>query len=86
MEAILYDKYKQTGVAWFSSIPSHWRAEKIKFSFRGSSGSIKTGPFGSQLKFEDMQGLDIKVYNQKNVIQGDLSLGDEYIDYEFRGI
>ena len=82
MEAILYDKYKQTGVAWFSSIPSHWRAEKIKFSFRGSSGSIKTGPFGSQLKFEDMQGLDIKVYNQKNVIQGDLSLGDEYIDYD----
>jgi type I restriction enzyme S subunit len=82
MKFLNYPEYRDTGVEWFSRIPAHWQCKKIKFSFKNKGAAIKTGPFGSQLKSEDMKGTDIKVYNQKNVIQDDLSLGDEYIDFE----
>jgi type I restriction enzyme S subunit len=81
MKLISYPEYRDTGVEWFNRIPAHWKCKKIKFSFKNKGSAIKTGPFGSQLKSEDMKGTDIKIYNQKNVIQGDLLLGDEYIDF-----
>jgi type I restriction enzyme S subunit len=42
-------------------------------------GSIKIGPFGSQLKKEDMVIHGRKVYGQENIIANDWSLGDRRI-------
>lgn len=75
-------KLKPSGVDWLGDVPEHWGVRAIKFSFKDKAGAIKTGPFGSHIKSEDMTGSAYKVYNQKNVIQQDLSLGDEYIDEE----
>lgn len=75
-------KMKPSGVDWLGDVPEHWQVRRIKFSLKDKAGAIKTGPFGSQLKSEEMTGGDYKIYNQKNVIQQDLSLGDEYIDDE----
>lgn len=77
-----YEKYNDSGVEWLGEVPEHWKVARIKFFFRDKGGAIKTGPFGSQLKSEDIQGGDVKIYNQRNVIQGDLTLGDDYIDEE----
>ena len=42
-------------------------------------GSIKIGPFGSQLKREDMVERGNKVYGQENVIADDWSVGDRRV-------
>lgn len=42
-------------------------------------GSIKIGPFGSQLKKEDMVEHGVKVYGQENVIAGDWSVGERRV-------
>jgi type I restriction enzyme S subunit len=42
-------------------------------------GSIKIGPFGSQLKREDMVEKGHKVYGQENVIAEDWSVGDRRV-------
>lgn len=42
-------------------------------------GAIKIGPFGSQLRKEDMVSDGIKVYGQENVISGDWSLGERRV-------
>src|SRR5260370_4995462 len=43
-------------------------------------GAIKIGPFGSQLKKEDLSREGYKVYGQENVIADDFSLGTRRID------
>lgn len=64
-----YDSYKPSGIDWIGDIPSHWKVVPIKHLCRSEKYSIKTGPFGSQLKGEDLkQEGDVIVYNQKNVI------------------
>ncbi len=42
--------------------------------------SIKRGPFGSSLRKEFFVPLGFKVYEQKNVINDDFSIGNYYID------
>lgn len=43
-------------------------------------GAIKIGPFGSQLKKEDMSERGHRVYGQENIIARDFSIGDRRID------
>ncbi len=43
-------------------------------------GAIKIGPFGSQLKKEDLSRVGYKVYGQENIIAGDFSIGTRRID------
>ncbi|NSW54182.1 MAG: restriction endonuclease subunit S [Anaerolineae bacterium] len=73
---------RDSGVAWLGEIPSHWEVRKIKFILRNKKNAIKTGPFGSQLKNSDMASDEVKVYNQRNVIDSDFSTGDYYISSE----
>ena len=56
--------------------------EKDQAYFVAKKGSIKTGPFGSQLTIKDMEGTDIKVINQRNVIDNDFDFGDNFINHE----
>ena len=71
---------KDSGMAWLGTIPAHWQIIPLKFAVRQRPGAIKTGPFGSQLLSSEMTDGEIKVYNQRNVIDQDFESGDNYIN------
>jgi len=73
---------KDSGVEWLGEIPSHWDLIPLKYCVLPNVGAIKTGPFGSQLLSVDIQGEDVKVYNQRTVIDRDFLAGDDYISGE----
>ena len=75
-------KMKESGITWLGEVPAHWEVKKIKHILLTKKGSIKTGPFGSQLTTRDMEGTDIKVINQRNVIDNDFDFGDNFINHE----
>ncbi|MDH4557807.1 restriction endonuclease subunit S [Pseudomonas sp. BN417] len=75
-------KMKESGVEWLGEVPEHWDVSPVRYAVKAQAGAIKTGPFGSQLTASEMLGGYHKVYNQKNVIEGDLSSGDNYISDE----
>lgn len=54
----------------------------LKRLVRQHSGAIKAGPFGSDLTSHDMQGGPVRVFNQRNVIEKDLTAGDSSITEE----
>jgi type I restriction enzyme S subunit len=70
---------KDSGVEWLGEIPTHWALVPLKSLTLARPGSIKTGPFGSQLLASDMAQEEIKVYNQRNVIAHDFTAGENYI-------
>jgi type I restriction enzyme S subunit len=70
---------KDSGIEWLGQIPKHWELVPLKYSLLPRGGAIKTGPFGSQLLSSDMAGGDVKVYNQRNVLDRDFSSGENYI-------
>lgn len=54
-----------------------WRT--IEEIAQPNSGAIKIGPFGSQLKKEDLSERGYKVYGQENIIANDFSTGDRRV-------
>ena len=77
-----YPKYKDSGIKWIGEIPEGWEVGKLKFTLSKKRDSIKTGPFGSQLTIDEMYDHEYKVYNQKNVITKDETLGENYVSDE----
>ena len=77
-----YLDYKDSGVEWLGGMPAHWNVRRLKHLLRSRKGAIKTGPFGSQLKITEMMAGEIKVYNQRSVIDGDFAIGQNYISLE----
>lgn len=75
-------KMKDSGVEWIGKIPEHWKLVKIKHLIVSKKGAVKTGPFGSQLTNNDMNGKDVKIYNQRTVLDNDFVKGDYYISKE----
>jgi type I restriction enzyme S subunit len=59
-------------------IPKEWKV----VSLEDVSLTIRTGPFGSQLKKSELSESGIKVYTQENVLKNDFSLGNLYISYD----
>jgi type I restriction enzyme S subunit len=49
---------------------------------QSTKGSIKTGPFGSELTNRDMEASDVKVYNQRTVLDQNFEKGEYYISNE----
>ena len=68
-----------SGVEWLGEIPAHWALKRIKHLLVGRKGAIKTGPFGSQLHSSEMMDSEIKVLNQRTVIDRDIRGGLNYI-------
>ena len=75
-------KMQDSGIEWLGAVPEHWEVKKIKHILLQKKDSIKVGPFGSQLTTKDMEGADIKVINQRNVIDNDFDFGDNFINHE----
>ena len=72
-------KLKHSSIEALGDVPEHWEVLRLKHLLMPKKGAIKAGPFGSQLQSSEMQDRDIKVYNQKNVIERDLEAGENYI-------
>ena len=70
---------KDSGVEWLGEIPAHWTLKRIKYLLVGRKDAIKTGPFGSQLHSSEMTDKEIKVFNQRTVIDRDIHGGLNYI-------
>lgn len=73
---------KYSGVEWLGEIPSHWEVKRVKHLVQRKRNAIKTGPFGSQLTNADMMGTDVKVYNQRSVIDNDFVNGENHVSLE----
>lgn len=74
---------KNTDIEWIGRIPKHWELRKIKYACISDKYNIKTGPFGSQLKGDDLRPEgDVRVYNQRNVIDNDYSSTSSYVSFE----
>jgi len=73
---------RDSGIEWLGEIAEHWRVKALKYAVSQQAGSVKTGPFGSQLLAEEMLDAEIKVYNQRNVIDKDAVGGDNFISKE----
>ena len=71
---------KDSGVEWLGEIPAHWEILSLRRKLQDGQKGIKIGPFGSSLKLDIMQDSGWKVYGQENIIAGDFSLGDRYVD------
>ncbi len=70
---------KDSGIEWLGEIPAHWEAMRLKHTLLARKSALKTGPFGSQLQSSDMADTKIKVYNQRNVLDRDITSGENYI-------
>ena len=70
---------KDSGIEWIGKIPEHWEVKRMQ-----DVGTYKKGPFGSSITldmFVDKDETTIKIYEQKNAIQSDATLGWYYISY-----
>ncbi|GJL65403.1 MAG: type I restriction-modification protein subunit S [Nitrospirales bacterium] len=70
---------RDSGIEWLGEVPAHWKVKPLKFLISDRKGAVKAGPFGSHLKNSDMEGSDIKVVAQKNVISRDFDIGESMI-------
>lgn len=69
-------KLKETEIGM---IPEEWEVVTIENVAVKEKGSIKMGPFGSQLKKTELAKEGFKVYGQENLIKKDFALGNRFI-------
>jgi len=63
-------------------LPINWINVTLDSIVRQEKNSIKRGPFGSTIKKEFFVPSGFKVYEQKNVIRNDFTLGNYYLTKE----
>lgn len=63
-------------------LPEDWSIKTTEDILLRERGSLKIGPFGSQLKREYFTSKGYKVYGQENVFKSDFSIGQRYINKE----
>ena len=71
-------KMKDIEVKLIGKIPKHWKLQKLKHIVN-KRGLIR-GPFGGSLKINTFVPKGYKVYEQKNAIYNNFSLGSAYIN------
>jgi type I restriction enzyme S subunit len=69
---------KDSGVEWLGEVPAHWEIKRLK----NLTSDIKAGPFGSALTKDMYVTTGYRVYGQEQVIPGDFTIGDYFIDRE----
>ena len=55
-----YPAMKHSGAEWLGEVPEHWSVKALRRTLRPFDG-IKIGPFGSQLKLDQMTESGNKV-------------------------
>lgn len=62
------------------AFPKEWKICKITDLISPDKNAIKVGPFGSQIKKDEMWSSGYKVYGQENVILNNFNIGDRFVD------
>ncbi len=76
-------KLKKSETYTLDYYPEHWKLTKLKYLLKKKRAAIRTGPFGTQLKNSDLkEDGEIKIYNQRSVIDKNFINGTEYISLE----
>lgn len=75
-------KMKDSGIEWLGEIPEHWEVRKLKGILAKGKDSLKPGPFGSDLKNQDIIPVGYKVYTQRAVLDDDFSTSSYCISEE----
>ncbi|BAZ25534.1 type I restriction-modification enzyme S subunit [Kalymmatonema gypsitolerans NIES-4073] len=76
MQGLLMSKKRLPGFS------GKWEVKKVTDLVLNKKGSIKIGPFGSQLKREYFVDTGYKVYGQENIFTKNMEIGDRYITKE----
>jgi type I restriction enzyme, S subunit len=70
-------KMKPSGVVWLGNIPEVWEAVKVKWLLLQKKGALKVGPFGSDLKGNDITvDGEVMIFNQRTVIDKNFSANE----------
>lgn len=69
---------KDSGIEWLGEVPEGWEVKRLK----SLATSIKAGPFGSSLTKDMYVSEGYRVYGQEQVIPGDFTIGDYFINPE----
>lgn len=69
---------KDSGIPWLGEVPAHWAVKPLKRVI----SNAKAGPFGSALTKDVYCTSGYRVYGQEQVIPGDFTRGDYFIDDE----
>ncbi len=63
-------------------IPESWEVNTVSYFLKKEKGSMKIGPFGSQLKKDTFVSDGYKVYGQENIFAKSFEIGNRYITKE----
>ena len=75
-----HTRFKQTEIG---ELPEDWIVDQVgQLGVKSERPAVKAGPFGSSLKKSYYTSEGYRVYGQEQVLAGDLSTGDYYIDEE----
>ena len=74
-----HTRFKRTKIG---ETPEDWVVNRIGELGQKERPAVKAGPFGSSLKKSYYVPRGYRVYGQEQVLAGDLSVGDYYIDEE----
>ncbi len=74
-----HTRFKQTEIG---EIPEDWVVNRIGELGKKERPAVKAGPFGSSLRKSYYASEGYRVYGQEQVLSGDLSVGNYYIDEE----
>lgn len=66
-------------ISAIEELPESWEVRKISEIAKDKKGAVKIGPFGSQLKKEEMVNSGILVFGQENVFTRDFKVGTYFI-------
>ncbi len=77
-----YENYRDVDYVWSSKVPEHWQDKRFRFLLLDGYEGLKIGPFGSQIKSEELTSEGYKIYGQENVINNNFSLGHRFLDEE----
>ena len=68
------------GMTLRRDVPTAWQSLAVDALAVQKKGAVKIGPFGSQLKKNELRIEGVRVYGQENVLQDDFRLGNRFID------
>jgi len=75
-EGVGHSEYKDSELG---KIPKSWKVVLLPSIALDEKNSIKVGPFGSQIKKEDLVASGYKLYGQENVVENNFYIGDRYL-------
>jgi type I restriction enzyme S subunit len=69
-----YSSYKDSGYEWLGAIPTEWRIQKFRHTFRESNEKIDSEVVGPMLSVSGYRGIEVKEYDDENRRRSDEDL------------